>query len=83
MKKFIVKQTLRAKAMKAQMKQRAAELLRDKQGMSEIVAVVGIIIAVLVILAVIFMPQISSYIKDTVMPSIVTTTNKLFNFTGK
>ena len=83
MKKFIVKQTLRAKAMKAQMKQRAAELLRDKKGMSEIVAVVGIIIAVLVILAVIFMPQISSYIKDTVMPSIVTTTNKLFNFTGK
>ena len=83
MKKFIVKQTLRAKAMKDQMKQRAAELLRDKQGMSEIVAVVGIIIAVLVILAVIFMPQISSYIKDTVMPSIVTTTNKLFNFTGK
>ena len=83
MKQFIVKQTLRAKAMKAQMKQRAAELLRDKQGMSEIVAVVGIIIAVLVILAVIFMPQISSYIKDTVMPSIVTTTNKLFNFTGK
>ena len=83
MKKLIVKQTLRAKAMKDQMKQRAAELLRDKQGMSEIVAVVGIIIAVLVILAVIFMPQISSYIKDTVMPSIVTTTNKLFNFTGK
>ena len=83
MKKFIVKQTLRAKAMKDQMKQRAAELLRDKKGMSEIVAVVGIIIAVLVILAVIFMPQISSYIKDTVMPSIVTTTNKLFNFTGK
>lgn len=80
MKKFIVKQTLRAKAMKDQMKQRAAELLRDKQGMSEIVAVVGIIIAVLVILAVIFMPQISSYIKDTVMPSVEDTTSKLVNY---
>ena len=80
MKKFIVKQTLRAKAMKAQMKQRAAELLRDKKGMSEIVAVVGIIIAVLVILAVIFMPQISSYIKDTVMPSVKDTTSKLVNY---
>ena len=80
MKKFIVKQTLRAKAMKDQMKQRAAELLRDKQGMSEIVAVVGIIIAVLVILAVIFMPQISSYIKDTVMPAVEDTTSKLVNY---
>ena len=80
MKKFIVKQTLRAKAMKAQMKQRAAELLRDKKGMSEIVAVVGIIIAVLVILAVIFMPQISSYIKDTVMPAVEDTTSKLVNY---
>ena len=80
MKKFIVKQTLRAKAIKDQMKQRAAELLRDKQGMSEIVAVVGIIIAVLVILAVIFMPQISSYIKDTVMPAVEDTTSKLVNY---
>ena len=80
MKKFIVKQTLRAKAMKDQMKQRAAELLREKQGMSEIVAVVGIIIAVLVILAVIFMPQISSYIKDTVMPAVEDTTSKLVNY---
>lgn len=80
MKQFIVKQTLRAKAMKAQMKQRAAELLREKQGMSEIVAVVGIIIAVLVILAVIFMPQISSYIKDTVMPAVEDTTSKLVNY---
>ena len=80
MKQFIVKQTLRAKAMKAQMKQRAAELLRDKKGMSEIVAVVGIIIAVLVILAVIFMPQISSYIKDTVMPAVEDTTSKLVNY---
>ena len=80
MKKFIVKQTLRAKAIKAQMKQRAAELLREKQGMSEIVAVVGIIIAVLVILAVIFMPQISSYIKDTVMPAVEDTTSKLVNY---
>ena len=80
MKKFIVKQTLRAKAMKDQMKRRAAELLRNKQGMSEIVAVVGIIIAVLVILAVIFMPQISSYIKDTVMPAVEDTTSKLVNY---
>ena len=80
MKKYFIKQTLRAKAMKDQMKQRAAELLRDKQGMSEIVAVVGIIIAVLVILAVIFMPQISSYIKDTVMPSVEDTTSKLVNY---
>ena len=80
MKKFIVKQTLRAKAIKDQMKQRAAELLRDKKGMSEIVAVVGIIIAVLVILAVIFMPQISSYIKDTVMPAVEDTTSKLVNY---
>ena len=80
MKKYFIKQTLRAKAMKDQMKQRAAELLRDKQGMSEIVAVVGIIIAVLVILAVIFMPQISSYIKDTVMPAVEDTTSKLVNY---
>ena len=80
MKKYFIKQTLRAKAMKGQMKQRAAELLRDKQGMSEIVAVVGIIIAVLVILAVIFMPQISSYIKDTVMPAVEDTTSKLVNY---
>ena len=80
MKKYFIKQTLRAKAMKDQMKQRAAELLRDKKGMSEIVAVLGIIIAVLVILAVIFMPQISSYIKDTVMPAVEDTTSKLVNY---
>lgn len=59
---------------------RVRELIKDKRGISGIVEVIGLIIVVVVILAVVFFPQIKSWF-GTTMTSLGGSTSKLFSLT--
>jgi hypothetical protein len=54
----------------------------NNKAASDFVAVVVLIIIVLVVGAVVFLPGLLAYIRDTVMPGITQATSNLFNFGG-
>ncbi|HBT64489.1 MAG TPA: hypothetical protein DEB10_07510 [Ruminococcaceae bacterium] len=61
---------------------KAKTVLRDRKGASELIAVVGLIIIVIVLLCVLFAPQITDWFNDLVMPGLKTATDNLFTFSA-
>ena len=59
---------------------RIQKLMKDTRGSSEFVAVIGLIIVAVVILTVIFFPQIKEWF-SSVMTSLGTSTTNLFKLT--
>lgn len=78
MKKFMVKRTLKAQERKT----KGRRIFQNNKGSSEMVAVIVLIIIVLVIGAVVFLPSLTSYIRDVILPGLKSATDNLFNFKG-
>lgn len=60
------------------LKTRVCQIVKDKKGNSEMVAVIVLMIIVLVIGALVFLPGLKGYLTDTVFKDLATATSNLF-----
>lgn len=59
---------------------KAQQVLRNDDGASEMVTVVGLIIGIIVVLVVVFFPAIKTWFNNTVMQNLTDKTGDLFDF---
>ncbi len=78
---MITRKMFRAMELKNNAKQKVIDKIKEQKGGSELVEVLILIAIVLVVAVVIFLPQITTFLKGLIA-KLTTYTDKLFNFAG-